>query len=81
MHFEKESNPRLPFIIKIEMVLVKVISLHPVLSLSRLMRVSCCSPGLLSVLGAQIPTSISSEGLLCAGNFCLGPGVPMDRGA
>ena len=81
MHFENESNPRLPFVIKIEMVWVKVISLCPVFSLSRLMRVSCCNPGLLPVLGAQIPTSVSSEGLLCAGNFCLCSGVPVDRGA
>ena len=79
MHSEKESNLRLLFIIKIEMVLVKVISLCPILSLSRLMRVSSYSLGLLPVLGGKIPASIPSEGLPCAGNFCLR--CPIDEGA
>lgn len=37
-----------------------------------------CSLGLLPVLGAKIPASIPSEGLLCAGNFCLR--CPVDEG-
>lgn len=54
MYSEKESNLRLTFVIKIEMVWVKITSLCPILSLSRLMRVSCIL-GLLPVLTAKIP--------------------------
>lgn len=39
---------------------------------------SSCRLGLLPVLGAKIPPSIPSEGLLCAGDFCLR--CPVDEG-